>query len=48
MAKIKKIWYKFLIGIMTLLISNVGTLPSSVNDKESNSEDNDSDYHLFI
>lgn len=48
MASIDRIWKKFLLGIATLIIAHIGNHTSSNNITEVKSDDNDSDYHLFI
>jgi hypothetical protein len=48
MESINGIWKKFLLGIATLIISHIGN-PTPANDRvETKTDDNDSDYHLFI
>jgi hypothetical protein len=48
MVSIDKIWKTILLGLVTLLISWLGTPTSSEKRPPSNSDDTDSDYHLFI
>lgn len=48
MVSIDRIWKKFLLVVVTLLISWLGTPTPSEKTWPTNSDDTDSDYHLFI
>lgn len=48
MESIKKLWHRFLLGVATLIVSQIGNPTSQTTIQNTEQEDNETDYHLFI
>jgi hypothetical protein len=48
MESIRKFWHRFLLGVATLIISQIGNPTPETDIRNTEQEDNETDYHLFI